>query len=266
MILFFMSKWRRKKMMQVCWNLSWLLPNDKLYSTGSGGRRGYFMKTGGEKQRKAALILFLSVILGRGSFKIRCCAEAWLLRKAIWIEMCDIDWKNGKLDSHKDFLFFTHNALCESYRSTKTKVLSLKMCSTESSEGSCWRPSAKCFFCCHFSVACSCFPVLWHPSRMWPCEHNVWQPDTAGHWFPSRGWKSRGRSRDPGPVFGHKITNRKLLQSGHTAPLPPFVYQEIELKSNTRLSRRLLLQPHSTSAVGVRMPPPPFTSVCWSTK
>lgn len=43
--------------------------------------------------------------------------------------------------------------------------------------------------------------------------------------------QSRGRSRDPGSVFGQIITNRKSLQASHTGPLPPFVYRGVELNS-----------------------------------
>lgn len=37
--------------------------------------------------------------------------------------------------------------------------------------------------------------------------------------------QSRGRSADPGSVFGRVITNRKSLQAGHRRPLPSFVYK-----------------------------------------
>lgn len=56
-------------------------------------------------------------------------------------------------------------------------------------------------------------------------EHNA---QTARRSGSAAAWprvESRGRSRDPGSVFGHIITNRKLLQTSHTAPLPPFVYR-----------------------------------------
>lgn len=55
--------------------------------------------------------------------------------------------------------------------------------------------------------------------------------------------QSRGRSRDPGSVFGHIITNRKSLQASHTGPLPPFVYRGGWIKlSKTKLYQCLLLQ------------------------
>lgn len=59
-------------------------------------------------------------------------------------------------------------------------------------------------------------------------------------------WGSRGRSTDPGSLFGHKITNRKWVQTSLTAPLPPFVYNEggVEVKS-PKLHQRLLLLLHS---------------------
>lgn len=39
--------------------------------------------------------------------------------------------------------------------------------------------------------------------------------------------QSRGRSRDPGSVFGRVITNRKSLQAGHRRLLPSFVYKGV---------------------------------------
>ncbi len=60
----------------------------------------------------------------------------------------------------------------------------------------------------------------------WLRKHNVWTARHSGSVVlrPRVKW-SRGRSRDPGSVFGHIITNRKSLQASHTGPLPPFVYR-----------------------------------------
>lgn len=55
--------------------------------------------------------------------------------------------------------------------------------------------------------------------------------------------QSRGRSRDPGSVFGRIITNRKSLQAGRRRPLPSFVYRRVWFERPViKLHNGLLLQ------------------------
>lgn len=76
----------------------------------------------------------------------------------------------------------------------------------------------------HLSLLC---PQQLLPSIVapWLCKHNVWTARNSGS-VALRPWvtRTRGRSRDPGSVFGYIITNRKSRQASHTGPLPPFVY------------------------------------------
>lgn len=73
----------------------------------------------------------------------------------------------------------------------------------------------------------------------WLRKHNV---RTARRSGPRVKW-SRGRSRDPGSVFGYIITNRKSLQAGHTGPLPSFVYRGVWFKlPKTKLYQCVVLQ------------------------
>lgn len=95
---------------------------------------------------------------------------------------------------------------------------------------------------CHFYVICSCFPVLWwHPGYV---STMCGQPDAVGQWFSGPECRVVG-GPDPGSVFGHTVTNRKSLQTSHTAPLPPFVYNGGWIKfPKTKLYQCLLLQLH----------------------
>lgn len=95
---------------------------------------------------------------------------------------------------------------------------------------------------CHFYVICSCFPVLWW--RPGYVSTMCGQPDAVGQWFSGPEWRVVG-GPDPGSVFGHTVTNRKSLQTSHTAPLPPFVYNGGWIKfPKTKLYQCLLLQLH----------------------
>lgn len=76
----------------------------------------------------------------------------------------------------------------------------------------------------HLSLLCllQLLPSIVAP---WLRKHNVRTARHSGSVvLLPRVKQSRGRSRDPGSVFGHIITNRKSLQASHTGPLPPFVY------------------------------------------
>lgn len=77
----------------------------------------------------------------------------------------------------------------------------------------------------HLSLLCQpqLLPSIVAP---WLRKHNVRTARRSGSVVLLPAVKrSRGRSRDPGSVFGHIITNRKSLQASHTGPLPPFVYR-----------------------------------------
>lgn len=77
--------------------------------------------------------------------------------------------------------------------------------------------------------------------------------------------RSRGRSRDPGSVFGYIITNRKSLQAGHTGPLPSFVYSGVWIKlPMIKLYNGLLpLNPFSLIFFWPYVLPTVF-SLCWA--
>lgn len=77
----------------------------------------------------------------------------------------------------------------------------------------------------HLSLLCL-LQLLPSIVAAWLRKHNVRTARRSGSVVlrPRVKW-SRGRSRDPGSVFGHIITNRKSLQASHTGPLPPFVYR-----------------------------------------
>lgn len=85
----------------------------------------------------------------------------------------------------------------------------------------------------HLSLLCprQLLPSIVAP---WLRKHNVWTARNSRS-VALRPWvtRTRGRSRDPGSVFGYIITNRKSRQASHTGPLPPFVYwgRGVELNS-----------------------------------
>lgn len=129
------------------------------------------------------------------------------LQRNVWLKIeRDVRW------SGFDFLFIkTNDAVSEN--ATKTVLLPITLI-TLTIIGVLHSNNSMCL-----SLLClwQLFPSIVAP---WIRKHNV---RTARRMRPQMK-QSRGRSRDPGSVFGHVITNRKSLQAGHTGQLPSFVY------------------------------------------
>ena len=115
----------------------------------------------------------------------------------------------------------------------------------------------------HLSLLCprQLLPSIVAP---WLRKHNVWTARRSGS-VALRPWvtRTRGRSRDPGSVFGYIITNRKSRQASHTGPLPPFVYWGgwTKLPKTKLYQCLLLLHPFCCSYSG--SPPPPASPLCF---